>query len=140
MTDQKDLCPLQEEKLESLSRAVELLSRKVDDLQNVLLSNRTQNSNQSRDVNNIISTVAELQVGYKLLKDAFGDLKKETSQVSRKIDEVKCIINEKLEKLRDEYIRKGDLKFYFGVITALFAIIQYLMLKVGVTPLSQIIK
>jgi len=131
---------LQEEKLESLSRAVELLSRKVDDLQNVLLSNRTQNSNQSRDVNNIISTVAELQVGYKLLKDAFGDLKKETSQVSRKIDEVKCIINEKLEKLRDEYIRKGDLKFYFGVITALFAIIQYLMLKVGVTPLSQIIK
>jgi len=131
---------LQEEKLESVSRAVELLSRKVDDLQNMLLSNRTQTSNQSRDVNNIISTVAELQAGYKLLKDAFGDLKKETSQVSRKIDEVKCIINEKLEKLRDEYIRKSDLKFYFGVITALFAIIQYLMLKVGVTPLSQIIK
>jgi|GEM_PF-3397122 len=140
MTDQKELCPLQEEKLESVSRAVELLSRKVDDLQNMLLSNRTQTSNQSRDVNNIISTVAELQAGYKLLKDAFGDLKKETSQVSRKIDEVKCIINEKLEKLRDEYIRKSDLKFYFGVITALFAIIQYLMLKVGVTPLSQIIK
>lgn len=131
---------MQEEKLESVSRAVELLSRKVDDLQNMLLSNRTQTSNQSRDVNNIISTVAELQAGYKLLKDAFGDLKKETSQVSRKIDEVKCIINEKLEKLRDEYIRKSDLKFYFGVITALFAIIQYLMLKVGVTPLSQIIK
>ena len=131
---------MQEEKLESVSRAVELLSRKVDDLQNMLLSNRTQTSNQSRDVNNIISTVAELQAGYKLLKDAFGDLKKETSQVSRKIDEVKCIINEKLEKLRDEYIRKSDLKFYFGAITALFAIIQYLMLKVGVTPLSQIIK